>query len=103
MPITILSKIEDLRLWRYISLAKLLSLMQENCLYFTKLGRFRDPYEGMAPIAVGWAAKVDEVPVFQSARDDQIKDQLYVNCWHGNPDESAAMSAEYFRTPETWR
>src|SRR5208282_4088602 len=37
-------------------------------------------------------------PVFESIRDEHIRDHLYVNCWHCNPDESAAMWAVYSKT-----
>lgn len=96
MPIKILEPIENHALWRYMSLEKLLWLLQRRCLYFTQLKKCRDPYEGAAPIALQWAWKVDEDPTFiQSIKDKDILDHLYVNCWHSNPDESAAMWSVY--------
>jgi hypothetical protein len=82
-----------------MSLEKLLWLLQQKCLYFAQLKGFRDPYEGAAPIALQWACTFDDNPVFvQSLKDEHILDDLYVNCWHSNPDESAAMWSVYSRT-----
>src|SRR5208283_480792 len=98
MPIRIHEPIEDRTLWRYMDLEKLLSLLQRNCLYFAQLKRFKDPYEGTAPMALRGAGTVDQGLVFDPVRDEQIHDHLYVSCWHSNPDESAAMWAAYSRT-----
>lgn len=34
------------KLWRYMDLAKFLSLLDESSLYFTRIDHFNDPYEG---------------------------------------------------------
>jgi hypothetical protein len=62
------------------------------------LKQFKDPYEGTASIALQWAGTVDQDPVFQPIKDEQIHEHLYVNCWHSNPDESAAMWAVHSKT-----
>jgi hypothetical protein len=78
-----------------MNLEKLLWLLQRKCLYFTQLKQFKDPYEGIASIALQWACTFEEDPIFQPIKDEQISEQLYVNCWHTNADESAAMWAVY--------
>ena len=99
MPVKIHEPIENDTLWRYMSLEKLLWLLQRKSLYFTQLKKFQDPYEGATPIGMQWACTVENPPVFiQSIKDEHILDHLYVNCWHGNPDESAAMWAVYSKT-----
>jgi hypothetical protein len=82
-----------------MSLEKLLWLLQRNCLYFSQLKQFQDPYEGAAAIALQWACTGDDDLVFiQSIKDEHILDHRYVNCWHNNPDQSAAMWSVYSRT-----
>jgi hypothetical protein len=99
MPVRIRPPIEHQTLWRYMSLEKLLSLLQRKCLYFTQMKQFRDPYEGAAPTGFQWQWTFEQSPVFvKSIKDEQIHDHLYVNCWHCNPGESAAMWAVYSRT-----
>jgi len=36
----------NITLWRYTSLAKFLNLVSESALYFQRMDRFGDPYEG---------------------------------------------------------
>lgn|ERR1017187_1394830 len=98
MPATITEPIERQTLWRYMNLEKLLWLLQRKCLYFPQLKQFKDPYEGIASIALQWACTVEDDPIFQPIKDEQIHEQLYVNCWHSNADESAAMWAVYSTT-----
>lgn len=99
MPVKITEPIERETLWRYMSLEKLLWLLQRNCLYFSQLKQFPDPYEGAASLALQWApCKVGDDPVFQPIKEEHILDYRYVNCWHSNPDESAAMWSVYSRT-----
>jgi len=98
MAIRIHQPIENRTLWRYMSLEKLLWLLQRNSLYFTQLKQFKDPYEGTAPVALQWAGKVDQDPVFTPIKDEHVRDHIYVNCWHSNNDESAAMWSVYSKT-----
>lgn len=39
------------KLWRYMDLAKFLSLLDESSLYFTRIDHFNDPYEGALGVA----------------------------------------------------
>ena len=41
----------DLTLWRYMDLAKFLSLLDESSLYFTRIDHFNDSYEGALGVA----------------------------------------------------
>jgi hypothetical protein len=111
MPTTYPDSLKGLTLWRYMGLEKLLDLLQRRSLYFAQLKSFRDPYEGMVPIALrtpvidvsqmpddgstGWR---EFVLHFESVRDEKIRDELYVSCWHSNPGETAAMWSLYSRT-----
>jgi hypothetical protein len=96
MQVIIHQPIENCTLWRYMPLEGLLWLLQQNCLWFTQLERFRDPYEGTANKALSWEGTVDGDLVFKPEKD--TTHDLYVNCWHSNNDESAAMWDVYSKT-----
>ena len=117
MPIVLPESLKGLTLWRYMSLEKLLGILQSRSLYFPQLRSFRDPYEGMVPIA--WRGGVTDlsqlpdllgnggspewqevklsIPDGEYLRDENLPAELYVSCWHSNPHESAAMWSLYSR------
>lgn len=101
------------KIWRYISLPKFLTILQDNSLFFSRAHLLGDPFEGSlseANINYRKAIKTfkDVVPhfsFFKNMNDDQI-DQLFslrsthikqsvsemmVSCWHMSDYESAAM------------
>jgi hypothetical protein len=79
-----------------MSLEKLLWMLQQRRLHFCQMKQFRDPYEGAAPIGMQWACSVDLETAFVGyLKDEHIHEYLYVNCWHSNTDESAAMWSLY--------
>ena len=105
-------------LWRYTSLEKLLALLQTSKLHFSQLRSFQDPYEGSAPVA--WqgtvidvthlpasATKSSELPGWEEVRlfpgdgeylkDERLRCELYVSCWHSGQEQSAAMWSVYSR------
>jgi hypothetical protein len=43
---------DNCTLWRYVDLTKLLSLLENRTLHFTRADEFDDPYEGMPSPAV---------------------------------------------------
>jgi hypothetical protein len=45
MSIVLPESLKGTTLWRYMSLEKLLGLLQSRSLYFPQLKSFRDPYE----------------------------------------------------------
>jgi hypothetical protein len=112
----------DQILWRYIDLARFVSLMQKSALFFPTLGKLAtiDPWEGMPSklnfadnrrIAVqvndGINSRIEEMTFEQlygskeAARNaqklpiDHAKKQLYVNCWHMNDSESDSQWKTY--------
>lgn len=88
----------ETKVWRYIDLAKLVSLLDSEQLFFSRLDKLGDPLEGT------YTKKNYEV--LESQIDDsnnnyikQIEDvvrkSFYVNCWHINEVESAGMWSVY--------
>lgn len=94
-----------------MDLAEFLSLLEDQTLYFSCIAKFADPYEGLFPLQM-WR-------VFAELREDIDRSQAidfivprlreverstrhrhYVNCWHMNTYESAAMWEIYQRSGE---
>lgn len=103
MGVTIIGDLpEEITIWRYLSLDKLISLLDERKLYFPSLKTFArsDPFEGWPPSRV--MEKVFEIltdcgPPEMKEREcfkdftSAIFKATVVNCWHANSDESEAM------------
>jgi hypothetical protein len=104
----------NIRIWRYMDLAKYLALLQSRTLFFPRANLLGDPFEGSVPraneavwqvirelrksnpeLSQGWD-KVDD-GAFEAMRkqtSDFFKsnvERFFVSCWHENQKESAAM------------
>lgn len=121
-------------LWRYISVAKFLALLQQRSLHFGNLELLArsDPFEGCLPSSNfshrNWKQFADAPPelqmalvehckliaadpieffeIFKANAEDSIerayayRRSYFVNCWHLNDQESAAMWHIYSRNDE---
>ena len=103
-------RIADLNvtIWRYFDLPKFVSLLQKRSLFFSKLALLGDPFEGSLP-----RGTVEEQAIRKRLAEEQgnaggartpeqyqqirrgYREYTYVNCWHQNDRESAAMWALY--------
>lgn len=81
---------ESAVLWRYMDLPKFIALLQWNALYFSQASQLGDSFEGSYP--VGNAMEIIDGPNnrYKNARIKR-RDFYYINCWHLNENESAAM------------
>lgn len=84
----------DTRIWRYMDVAKFLSMLQTSTLFFAPISSFSDdPFEGAVPRntkrQLGWGAMAQ-----------QLRHHVFVNCWHMSNRESAAMWKLYARSNE---
>lgn len=81
----------DLRVWRYLSLERFISLLQIGGLPLTRVDRFHDAFEGSV------SRGVVEHPFNAERRESlgqmraDMRHGSYASCWHGNEDESEAM------------
>lgn len=106
-------QIEDAKIWRYMDFAKFASLLTTSSLFFSKLKNLGDPWEGEWPDYYYEVIKnqiIKTKPSFQNKDDTSsllqqlingkniIYDYTYVNCWHINNYESAAMWKLYSLT-----
>ena len=80
--------------WRYMDFTKFVDLLSKKSLFFVKSTKFEDPFEGLYPTKIT-AGNLDfhkEVA--------KIREFNFVNCWHINDHESAAMWNLYLKTTE---
>ena len=94
------------KLWRYIDLAKFISLLDSRALWLARSDTFRDQGEGQFPqemrVAIekayeGFTGKEDS-PI-HDANDfrEYLCKNAYVSCWHKNVDENMVMWELYGR------
>jgi hypothetical protein len=70
---------------------KYVDLLDKRQLYFSRLDLFRDPYEGVYP-----AAEFPIKPMLEMS--EHVRQFNFINCWHMNEHESAAMWDLYVRS-----
>lgn len=92
----------EAKIWRFMSLAELVSLFSKQELFFSRVDKFDDPYEGSLPRLVQMQAEngLDKLTpqgqelirdVRQHSGYVQSKLWTMVNCWYVNSHESVAM------------
>ena len=93
----------EARIWRYLNLAKFLSLLEAEALYFCRIDLLGDPFEGSRPHGenVFWEdiLKKDETKKDLVKHNKRVindtrrmsRQRMYANCWHLNEHEPAAM------------
>lgn len=100
----------DTVLWRYMDMPKFVSLLEYQSLWFAGLDTLEDPYEGLPPrglINEMWRSVEGQPESEQPKLRERVKhtsgvlasarEQVYANCWHASPVESAAMWKIYSR------
>ena len=101
-------------IWRFMDFTKFVSLLETNSLFFCRLDKLGDPFEGSIPTKtlqdfekeyyrdkilqgkMGYE-KMKEQLQFSSTFREVSRKWFYVNCWHMNNYESAAMWGLYTR------
>ena len=102
------------KIWRYLDLAKYISLLKNRTLHFTRLDQFSDPFEGTITkrkyeeiVQIAAQGEADKkIPWHWQGRYFEILMAMYrraprchfVNCWHMNEHESEAMWKLYARS-----
>src|ERR1700730_1357926 len=87
----------DAPIWRYMDLAKFLSLLENDALYFSRADKVGDAFEGSLPDS--W---VEKRRAWYGSADEDVQPQellehlarrkhTYLSCWHMNKLESVAM------------
>ena len=93
-------------LWRYMDLAKFVSMLEQNALWLARADTFKDRHEGRFPeemrklIEKAYEGFDDSAPSPVKDADD-FQDYLvkntFVSCWHKNFDENMVMWEIYGR------
>lgn len=108
-------------IWRYMDFTKFIYMIEYQSLYFARSDRFDDPFEGSYPTAnvkavedikaylaslsshspeqASQAKSLSEMPYVEKFIKRYSK-SMYVNCWHVNEYESAAMWKLYLSSNE---
>jgi hypothetical protein len=111
----------DVKLWRYMDFTKYVSLLVTGSLYFARMDKLGDPFEGTYPrenhdrfehaamaevegmVAASEGEKQERYRI-SSGLGKWISKELarsaYVNCWHCSNHESAAMWKLYLKSDE---
>ena len=81
-----------IKVWRYLDLAGLVSLLMAKQLLLTRSDLFKDEYEGSVTRGVyeAWKRNRHNAAMFARFRPE-LKRMVWVSCWHANNDESEAM------------
>jgi hypothetical protein len=109
----------DVKIWRYLDFTKFVSMLENSGLYFCRADLLGDRFEGSFPQRTlarrpgPWKEMADEITKRGDAvTPEQLIEELalqfrkmprmtYVNCWHQNEKESAAMWKLYSETAES--
>jgi hypothetical protein len=89
----------DTVLWRYLDAAKLFDFFENSTLFFCRADHFSDKFEGaFTPslrdqISAAYARGEIDYNYEQFKR--RMRASVFINCWHRNQDDSAAMWALY--------
>lgn len=97
----------NIRIWRYVDFAKFCSMLDSSTLYFTRLDQMEDEYEGaFSEASFDTVVGLFPDPVQNELLEQQLNERrrmemnfvrdvhrqaTFVNCWHMNEGESAAM------------
>lgn len=87
----------DQPIWRYMSLAKYLSLLESQTLHFARADMLGDPWEGARGLVNAsiahelYGESADEI--HRALSDARLRP--YISCWHAQEGESAAMWSIY--------
>lgn len=96
----------EIPIWRYIDLAKFLSLLESQALYFARADQMDDKFEGSTsePSIAEFREMLRpyvSTEAFASQRGQEsemfqnIRRYVYMSCWHMNEHESYAMWSIY--------
>ncbi|PKM52486.1 MAG: hypothetical protein CVV02_01670 [Firmicutes bacterium HGW-Firmicutes-7] len=97
---------DEQKIWRYMDFTKFISLIESSSLFLSRADFMSDPYEG-SYTSIGksmrkelYSGVSDKVLNGLEKVHEKIKQYVYLNCWHANNYESAAMWTLYLKSNE---
>jgi len=99
---------KNIKIWRYMDFTKYVSLLSSKSLFFSRSDLFDDPYEGatshanimLRPDVYKDSSIPEHAFGLMSKFAEWVRQWTFVNCWHMNEHESAAMWKLYAQTNE---
>ncbi|MGE7635612.1 DUF2971 domain-containing protein [Bacillus paramycoides] len=112
---------DDTKLWRYMDFTKLVSLISTKKMYFPRSDQFKDVFEGKIygyeredarktleglgtkpgrSYRIRKSERIEDLLKSVYERSERDKKNIFVNCWHLNEFESAAMWDLYLKNEE---
>lgn len=95
----------NVKVWRYMDFTKFISILETNGLFFSRADLLGDPYEGSTSHfnKTAWPEVYKgKIPLASlhaaSGHNKWQREWTFVNCWHMNEFESAAMWSLYAKT-----
>ena len=113
-PVFISPNEKNVKIWRYLDIAKYLSLLEKRSLFFTRADLLGDPFEGSLPSTQGqinltevmkqqystsFGLSPDQIASMNSVHDG-IRKSMYVCSFHMNDYESAALWSIYSKASQ---
>ncbi len=94
---------QEQKIWRYLSLAKFIALLQNNVFWLTRADRLGDPFEGSItrPMHEDLLRAPTEVASSWRQTNTSMRLTHYVSCWHANASESDAMWRIYTNSADS--
>ena len=83
------------KIWRYMDMAKFLDMLEGKRLFFVRGDGFEDKFEGSFTHTIKEAIKesyrVNKIDYQYEDFKKQLRQNVYINCWHKNNNDSIAM------------
>lgn len=80
----------ELPIWRYMEFAKFAAMLEYSGLFFSRINRLGDPYEGALSTPTAQVLAEQATDHIMRWREGSLK-YVVVSCWHMNYHESAGM------------
>ena len=93
----------DTVLWRYMDFTKFVSLLDREALFFARVDKLGDPFEGSFSLStihtrsLRYGEHADDIDRILSGYTKEMRRFTAVSCWHESPYESEAMWQRYSR------
>lgn len=89
----------NIKIWRYMDFTKFISMISRKTLFFVRTDFLEDPFEGSYTLKT-----IEQRPEWiknnYNYKPEKYKKFYFVNCWHMNDEESAAMWKIYTHNNE---
>lgn len=86
-------------LWRYLDAAKYFDFLENSTLFFCRADKFADKFEGAFTPSlrqqIEQSYQENKIDYTYAKFKSRMRERVFINCWHRDRDDSAAMWALY--------